>query len=1809
MLLRYRDLSKLQTKKVVFEESYYAKDSATLELLRELTTKRRAIEEVLNGRTNIPATETAMAGGITSPAMQKLHKCDQYIPFLANLVEHVVPEVESNAQLRQWTLDLKIRWTSVVSGSSGRGLLGPKFFRIDDLRFELCMTMWVYAAFLREQAYDVVDDDLAAASRYLNRAAGVFAFLAEKVLPPWEPALPAVRPPEVTVAAAKWMQTVCLAEAQGAFARRGEVMKMRTSVLAKLHFGVLKLVEEVQEKMSEDSSSYVDISEKLKVRNLRIVNIGVSKCYDEGVCPKGIQLGKVVEDGGKRFVVNEEVEEVKEQWLKERSVIVVFQGDARSLSRAVKEDLIRAFEDGWTTKKFFQPEARRGRVKFEHPNVVSYVAKVKEIAEWLLQQKEMVIKLEGKNYTVNFRPRLSKQELQDVRIQEAESKFWTMALRVPLEAYFYLGSAVEAIFGGFSSMQSPEYDRDRPKLMNVKFEMPPDARTRIEDDLTIQSPKGESWKVDIVTPYTDWCRRCRWYFHTEDNCPKFKLKADGRGGNGERPGGHKLRFRQHLQDQERASQGRAEGTKDQPRSQQHPIGTVRSQGPIGPQQSGHLQQSEAGVACHSRTQLPPPGEGYTKMYLPILDARIPPETASLLEQSGVRWIHMDLVRERDMQELEAIKVLPVWRTNGDPSQEQAPREAALAGTRSPSQRQAVRSTQQTSSICWLNCLLPASNPKRPHPPMMNKLRIATWNVRGLGDTNGRIKRRRLRSWVHERKIGCAMLQESKLNEVQLREFAGWWDGPQIWSPAQGTRGGMGILIHRDLQAQVINAEADLWGRWAWMKIVLGGEEWVLVTTYAPTNWRERAKFFTRLKTIVPRTDRMIIAGDWNVSLDEALRPGAECAGRGDVQAMLDFSAELTLTDPFPVLDPDDPGYTWFSNLYRDRQAITRRRLDFFLLSEQSMEKITAVRPVCHPMSDHKPVVADISLSADAERGKGFFRLNSQILEVPGIGEWVSDHMARWEETRPLFDSTAEWLDGGIAITSGVLDVCSRILARTRNKREAECKRRIEEAEDRMEGHPISTMVWAAERERRMTEWNSLQEEKEKRWVEILRVKGVETHDKMTKEMFLKLQPQRTQQQMVELPHPFNSSAPSACSSSGMLQYARLYYSDILTSRRPQDSKDTDLSRTSDMWEDTTVRLHAGGRLDLDRPITLEEISQTVKSMAKGKSSGVDSVARAIRRLVARFIWKPRAQNSESFISKVAFDTLSFPREKGGLGLVDPTRRNQAQLLIWVKKAAELGEAEHWVALAECVLMAEWELSRPKEVWACFFMPSFRKKKLKSGFWEPIRKAWKKMPPDSRSPPSTKEEVLRQLLFENPAVVDSTGTPIPADGKAGTFEQAWVRRGIVRVEDLWSLTLGGWIPLSDLKLKLRGLQRTAEHWDQITDAIPQEWIQILGPEGTDPPGTWYISDTEPGGDVLWKVLETLPSGLRRVERWRNDGPLNLLSFVEETTTTVWDNPSQVRVVEVHTKGSRSKHLAWVGKSPLRSLRVDPVAWSWSANTAGSNEISLQEYTVAHGYQIACKPLKPPAKVAVAWWQAVWQGDLAGTDQDFENLWKNLTRLPNGKQKYLAVCNLLHRARGLRHHAEEHSAANRIGPALATLKCILAEVQQFKPPGEDPQWKIIFMSEWDALAAATNRLHRENEVVCLFRTSWCPITESSLLYFDDPTLHFSSSTAPSKSSLLYRDARTMAFSHRPRVHFCKRALPYESRYCIRDELSHNREFTFVFSFLYLDDATPHLSSSTAAARHRDARTTAVPYRSIDIRVSSVRADIPYIRVGVS
>ncbi|KAL7001219.1 hypothetical protein U1Q18_002372 [Sarracenia purpurea var. burkii] len=260
MMLHYPDPAKLKTKKLMFEDVYPARDSGTLEQLKELSSKRRAIEESINeSRFITEAIAREISGGLTSHSEQDLQKLEQYLPLLENLVYHV-GLVGDNPRMVRWTSDLQIKWSSALSSSPFFILMGPKFFQIDNLRFELGMVLFLYGAMLREWASEVLLVDLVQSATLFRKAAGVYHYLAHEVLPPLRSVLSSERPPEATPDVSSVMSLICLAEAQAVTIRKAEEKGNTGGLLAKLHYGVAQLFDQANVILHSPTKECKDIS-------------------------------------------------------------------------------------------------------------------------------------------------------------------------------------------------------------------------------------------------------------------------------------------------------------------------------------------------------------------------------------------------------------------------------------------------------------------------------------------------------------------------------------------------------------------------------------------------------------------------------------------------------------------------------------------------------------------------------------------------------------------------------------------------------------------------------------------------------------------------------------------------------------------------------------------------------------------------------------------------------------------------------------------------------------------------------------------------------------------------------------------------------------------------------------------------------------------------------------------------------------------------------------------------------------------------------------------------------------------------------------------------------------------------------------------------------------------------------------------------------------------------------------------------------------------------------------------------------------
>ncbi|GBG79111.1 hypothetical protein CBR_g28826 [Chara braunii] len=339
------------------------------------------------------------------------------------------------------------------------------------------------------------------------------------------------------------------------------------------------------------------------------IQLLIAECYEDGVVPERLRHGEfVIENVIRVFKVNAQIDRLTTAWLKERTITVIFQGAARDLLLKVQEDLVRAYENGWFRRKTFVRGFKRGRVHGEGPNVMSYVAKSREVAQWLIAKGEDTVVIRGIEYRLLFKPWMTRAELDERRRNEEATKIWVSALRVPLRAMFHIPDLVTQAMGAILLQHPLEPNASRPKLMNVKFELAREAEERFEPTISMQLEDGEMYNVEFVCKNTLWCTRCRWWYHTESyDCPRAD-EGEVEATN-ERQGGDLNRQRGFNQGEVVYERGIRDATRDLPSNQkgtresnmvevsreQNRQGPGRSSQPEGRQNAGGLAEGHASM--------------------------------------------------------------------------------------------------------------------------------------------------------------------------------------------------------------------------------------------------------------------------------------------------------------------------------------------------------------------------------------------------------------------------------------------------------------------------------------------------------------------------------------------------------------------------------------------------------------------------------------------------------------------------------------------------------------------------------------------------------------------------------------------------------------------------------------------------------------------------------------------------------------------------------------------------------------------------------------------------------------------------------------------------------------------------------------------------------------------------------------------------------------------------------------------------------------------------------------------------------------
>lgn len=204
-----------------------------------------------------------------------------------------------------------------------------------------------------------------------------------------------------------------------------------------------------------------------------------------------------------------------------------------------------------------------------------------------------------------------------------------------------------------------------------------------------------------------------------------------------------------------------------------------------------------------------------------------------------------------------------------------------------------------------------------------KIRLITWNVRGL---NERDKRLAVRQIFFLEKPDIICLQETKLSSISdqmAKEICGRRLGGRVSLDAMQTRGGV-LISWRESRYRYIHHEVLTYCVSVRLEDTMTGTEIVCTAVYGPSRSAQRDHFFNELHQAKPIDDcPWIVCGDFNVTLQSQDRnlPNSDWRGPLEFHNLL---IELELSN----LPMRGRNYTW-SNA---RETPSMAKLDRFLIS-------------------------------------------------------------------------------------------------------------------------------------------------------------------------------------------------------------------------------------------------------------------------------------------------------------------------------------------------------------------------------------------------------------------------------------------------------------------------------------------------------------------------------------------------------------------------------------------------------------------------------------------------------------------------------------------------------------------------------------------------------------------------------------------------------------------------------------------------------------------------------------------------------------
>lgn len=212
----------------------------------------------------------------------------------------------------------------------------------------------------------------------------------------------------------------------------------------------------------------------------------------------------------------------------------------------------------------------------------------------------------------------------------------------------------------------------------------------------------------------------------------------------------------------------------------------------------------------------------------------------------------------------------------------------------------------------------------------SNLRLATWNVNGLGNPK---KRNKILHSLKSVRYDTVFLQECHLSLKDANKLCKGWVGKVFCSAGTSQSRGVITIVNKHLQFKCLKEIKDIEGRILIILADIQGRTLILANTYAPNN--DAPGFFANLecKLMDMGSYPIIWAGDMNMVMDAVLDRSCPSKAKPpkSLSVVKKLCSALGLVDVWRLFNPAGRDYTFFSAMH---SVFTR--IDYFFVSKEML---------------------------------------------------------------------------------------------------------------------------------------------------------------------------------------------------------------------------------------------------------------------------------------------------------------------------------------------------------------------------------------------------------------------------------------------------------------------------------------------------------------------------------------------------------------------------------------------------------------------------------------------------------------------------------------------------------------------------------------------------------------------------------------------------------------------------------------------------------------------------------------------------------